>query len=338
MARISTSCKTADILTRSFILSVAKNGHVTQCVAVSELLGLDVEQVLQEPGVNKALPRWRRELQKPRWLMAALRVAWKFRKGRYIILASGRSILPTCRLLKILRGQDIFILFIGSPKKWKTNCADVLLRAQHERERHEDDRNPYPWNPEQVWIDAPICQPLPVAASSEKAVTVLLGGLNITYSDDAESYRDFLDRLQELAKTLPVSIVFSRRTKPEVKKAVQERFAPTTARLVDAEDREGFLKACAEAGAFVITPDSITMVAEAFATGKPVYTAELPVKRGGTRNQRYIETALANGHIEKFEGTISFAPRKVDLSYIDKASRAISAALARWQETRDSGA
>lgn len=319
-------------MTRSFILSVAKNGHVTQCVAVSELLGLDVEQVLQEPGVNKALPRWRRELQKPRWLMAALRLAWKFRTGQYIIVASGRSILPTCRILKILRGRDIFILFIGSPKKWKTNCADVLLRAQHEREPEEDEENPYPWNPEQVWIDAPICRPLPVAGASEQTVTVLLGGLNITYKDDAESYRIFLDKLEDLAKALPISIVFSRRTKLEVKKAVQHKFADTTAHLVDAEDREGFLKACAHAGAFVITPDSITMVAEAFATGKPVYTANLPVKRDGTRNKRYIETALANGHIEEFEGKISFVPRKVDLSYIDKARRAISASLEAWQK------
>ena len=319
-------------MTRSFILSVAKNGHVTQCVAVSALLGLDVEEVLQEPGVNKALPHWRRELQKPRWLMAALRLAWTFRKGRYIIVASGRSILPTCRLLKILRGRDVFILFIGSPKKWKTNCADVLLRAEHEREPEENGKNPYPWNPEQVWIDAPICQPLPVAEKPEKRVTVLLGGLNITYNDDANSYGDFLAKLEALAATLPVSIVFSRRTKPGVKKAVQERFAATSVHLVDAEDREGFLKACAEAGAFVITPDSITMVAEAFATGKPVYTAKLPVKRDGTRNKRYIETALLNGHIEEFEGRVSFAPRNVDLSYIDKARRALSASIEAWQK------
>lgn len=338
MLGTETSSKIANILTRSFILSVAKNGHVTQCVAVSELLGLDVEKVLQEPGVNKALPHWRRELQKPRWLVAALRLAWKFRKGRYIMVASGRSILPACRLLKILRGRDIFILFIGSPKKWRGNCADVLLRAQHEREAEEDERNPYPWNPQQVWIDAPICQPLPVEGVAEKTVTVLLGGLNITYGDDAESYSDFLEKLTELVEAVPVSIVFSRRTKPEVKKAVQQRFEKTSARLIDADDREGFLNACAHAGAFVITPDSITMVAEAFATGKPVYTAKLPVKRDGTRNRRYIETALANGHIEEFEGTISFAPRKVDLSYIDRARRAISASLEAWQKTRDMGA
>lgn len=316
---------------RSFVLSTAKNGHVTQCIAVGDLLGVEIEEVLQEPGVNKSLPEWRREIEKVRWIWPALRHAWRFRKGRYIILASGRSVLPACRLIKKLRGDDVFILFIGSPKKWTTRCTDVMLRSKHEREEHLDEDNRYPWNPKQVWVDAPICRPLPVSNKNARGIAVLLGGLNITYGDEVADYTEFLEDLDRLVKTQPVSIVFSRRTKPAVEKLIRARYANSSATLVDAPDRQGFLDACEGAGAFVVTPDSITMVAEACATGKPVYTARLPVKRTGTRNHRFIETTLQKGYAQEFDGEINFDRRTVVRADIEAARQTIGGYIEAWK-------
>ena len=316
---------------RSFVLSTAKNGHVTQCIAVANLIGVEIEDVVQEPGVNKALPDWRRELEKTRWILPALRMAWRVRKGRFIILASGRSVLPACRLIKQLRGDNVFILFIGSPKKWTTRCTDVMLRSKHEREEDRDEENRYPWNPKQIWVDAPICRPLPVSASKDMGVAVLLGGLNITYGDEVADYSAFLEHLDTLVQSYSVSIIFSRRTKPEVEQAFRQRFAKTSANLVDAANRQGFLDACAGAGAFVVTPDSITMVAEACATGKPVYTAKLPAKREGTRNHRFIETTLEKGYAQPFDGEINFERRTVDRDDIEAARRDITNYIDAWK-------
>lgn len=316
--------------TKAFVLSTAKNGHVTQCIAVADLIGVEIEDIIQEPGLNKALPEWRRELDKTRWILPALRMAWRFRKGKFIILASGRSVLPACRLIKQLRGENVFILFIGSPKRWTTKCTDVMLRSKHEREDDRDEENRYPWNPKQVWVDAPICRPLPVSSSKENGVAVLLGGLNITYGDELSDYNDFLDSLEPLVQSHPVSIVCSRRTKPAVERAIQERFA-SRAKLVDAPDRQGFLDACEGAGAFIVTPDSITMVAEACATGKPVYTAGLPVKRSGTRNHRFIETTLEKGYAQLFEGEINFQRRTVDRADVEAARQDITGYIERWK-------
>lgn len=315
---------------QTFVLSTAKNGHVTQCIAVANLIGVEIEEVLQVPGLNKALPNWRRELDKVRWLLPALRMVWRFRRGKFLILASGRSVLVACRLIKLLRGDDVFILFIGSPKNWTTKCTDVMLRPKHEREADRIEKNRYPWKPKQVWVDLPICRPLPVSASHQSGIAVLLGGLNITYGDEIEDYSDFLDKLETLVKVHPVSIVFSRRTKAEVEEAIGQRFRHTKAKLVDAADRQGFLAACEGAGAFVVTPDSITMVAEACATGKPVYTAKLRVKRGGTRNHRFIETSLKNGYVQQFDGDINFERRSVDRADVEAARRDITGYIEAW--------
>ena len=315
---------------KAYILSTAKKGHVTQCMAVADLLGLEVEEVLEVRGINKALPVWRREIAKVGWLFAALRMAWRFRKGKIILFASGRSVLPSCRLLKILRGNQLFIVFIGSPKKWKTQCADVMLRPVHERESGRDEDRRYPWNPKQIWVDAPICRPLPVASTDMRKIAVLLGGLNITYEDSAQSYDDFLGKLEGLVQTSPVSIVFSRRTKRSVQEAVRQRFDRTTAEVIAAEDQDGFLRACNQAGAFLVTPDSITMLAEACATGKPVYVAKIPVKRTGTRNHRFVGKTIDGGYAEEFDGEVSFERRQVDRDDVEHARRELAGAIRNW--------
>ena len=320
----------AEMNRKAIVLSVAKQGHVTQCLAVADLLGIEVERVIQARGVNKALPRWRRELDKLRWLVTAAKMAWNFRGGKSLIFSSGRSVLPATRLIKLLRGNNCLVLHIGSPKHWKRRCADVVLRLDHERVPgvEEDDR--YPWNPTQVWVSAPICRSLPTAASDKGEATVLIGGLNITYGDDVGAYSDFLDKLGELVKDETVNIVFSRRTKAEVKDAVTKRFEGTGARLISAEDRDGFLTSCEDAGAFVVTPDSITMIAEACATGKPVYVADISVKRAGTRNLRFVNKVFENQQARVFEGKVDFERVTIERPDIDTAVHKMRDVINAW--------
>lgn len=315
---------------RTFVLSTAKNGHVNLCIALGDLIGVEIEKVIQVPGSNKSLPKWGKQLGKTRWLLPALRMAWRCRQGKILVLASGRSVLFACRLLKLLRGNAVYIVYVGSPRTWTAKSTDVMLRANYEREQDRDEDNRYAWKPKQVWVDAPICRPLPMSTSEQIGVAVLVGGLNATYGDEAADYADFLAKLAILTEKHPVTIVFSRRTKIRVKEAIEARFGDTTAKLVNAADRQGFLTACEGAGAFVVTPDSITMVAEACATGKPVYTAQLPVKNGDTSNHRFIETNLENGQVQHFYGTVNFNQRAVDRSDIEAAQRDITGYLQAW--------
>lgn len=322
--------KTSD---SAYVLSTAKKGHVTQCLAVAELLGMDITEVIQERGINKAWPVWRRELDKINWFFLALRMAWKFRSAKTVIISSGRSVLPATRLIKVLRGERCLVLHIGSPKHWKSRCADIVLRPEHEREPDEGDGSLYPWNPTEVWVSAPIIRPLPTADTDKGEVTVLLGGLNITYVDDVASYSSLLDGLDQLVRSETVNIVFSRRTKPEVEKEVRQRFAQTSARLIEADDQGGFLESCKNAGAFLVTPDSITMVVEAWATGKPVYLPELSVKRSDTRNYRFIATALESGQARPFEGTIDFTRTPVERTDVQKAIAKIRSEIDAWYKS-----
>ena len=315
---------------RTFVLSTAKNGHVTQCIAVANLIGFEIENVFQIPGLNKSRHKRLRDFGKLRYLPAALRMVWKSRRGKILIVASGRSVLTACRLLKRVYGNKVCIVYVGSPKTWTRKCADIMLRRHYDREPGRDEDNLYAWQPKQVWIQSPICRPLPVSASAQAGVAVLVGGVNSTYADKAEDYGDFLDKLDTLIKSHSVSIIFSRRTRACVKKTMEQRFGRTGATLVDASDRQGFLAACENAGAFVVTPDSITMVAEACATGKPVYTVDLPVRNRETKIYRFVETNLSDGHVEQFDGGISFEPRSFDRKDIEAARLELTAHIEDW--------
>ncbi len=172
---------------------------------------------------------------------------------------------------------------------------------------------------------------MPGAGKPGSRVAVLLGGLNITYRDDVAAHEEFLSQVEALARTEQVSVVFSRRTKAPVKEEVERRFAGTGVTLVGTEDRQGFLDACETAGAFVVTPDSITMIAEACATGKPVYIGQLPIKRSGTRNHRFVNIALERGRAEAFTGKVDFRGRDIDLAYKERARREMWAHLSAWE-------
>jgi len=315
---------------RTFVLSTAKNGHVTQCIAVANLIGVEIDDVFQIPGLNKALHKRLRDFGKLRYLPAAIRMVWKSRKGKVLFVASGRSVLSACRLLKCVYGNKVCILYVGSPKTWTTKCADVMLRRHYDREPGRDEDNLYSWQPKQVWVNSPICRPLPVSDSAQQGVTVLVGGVNATYGDKVADYSVFLDQIDTLVQAHPVSIVFSRRTRASVKTAIEQRFNLTTATLVDASDRQGFLTACENAGAFVVTPDSVTMVAEACATGKPVYMADLPIKNSETKNYRFIGTNLENGYVHPFDGVVNFECRPFDRADVEAARRDLTAHIEAW--------
>ena len=314
------------------VLSTAKKGHVTQCLAVAELLGIEIQEVIQARGINKAWPRWRQEVDKLKWLVTALRMAWNFRGGKNIIFSSGRSVLPATRLIKLLRGNQCLVLHIGSPKHWKRRCADIVLRFDHEREPGVDEDTRYPWNPHQIWVSAPICLPLPTTDTDNREVTVLMGGLNITYGDDVKSYSALLAGLDSLVQKEVVNIVFSRRTKADVVEAVKQRYGQTGARLIKADDQQGFMASCENAGVFLVTPDSITMVAEAYATGKSVYVADITIKRTDTRNFRFIDKAIESGQVQVFEGEIDFDRRQIDRSDVDEARATMLGIIADWKE------
>ena len=108
-------------------------------------------------------------------------------------------------------------------------------------------------------------------------VAVLIGGSNRCYRMTPAWARGFAAQLRAMAQTEGASLLFtpSRRTDREVMAVLRRELADLPAWFWDGTGDNPYFAMLGTADAFVVTPDSTNMVAEACSTGKPVLVAQM---------------------------------------------------------------
>ncbi|MCZ6511026.1 MAG: mitochondrial fission ELM1 family protein [Alphaproteobacteria bacterium] len=147
-----------------------------------------------------------------------------------------------------------------------------------------------------------------VAALPRPLIAVLLGGNNAVYRMDENLVRRLADDLATLAGAngCGLAITASPRTPREAVAVITKRLANEleSAKAVfwDGAGANPYLGYLAHADAILVTADSVNMVSEAAATGKPVHVIDLP---GGSDKFRRFHTAMvAAGITRPFTGAI----------------------------------
>jgi mitochondrial fission protein ELM1 len=142
-------------------------------------------------------------------------------------------------------------------------------------------------------------------------VAVLIGGNNKVFRLDLETLRHLADRLALLARQSGAGLLVtpSRRTGEAGEKLLRESLADLPAFVWDGSGENPYFGFLGLADAIVATADSVSMVSEAAATGKPVHVFDLP---GGSRKfSRFHEQFRAHGITRSFTGTLeqwTYAP------------------------------
>lgn len=139
-------------------------------------------------------------------------------------------------------------------------------------------------------------------------IAVLLGGNNAVYRMDTAVATRLADNLAALArdKGYGLAITASPRTPPEavalITKRLESELAMGKAVFWDGTGDNPYLGYLAHADAILVTGDSVNMVSEAAATGKPVHVIELA---GGSDKFRRFHTTMADAGITRpFAGAI----------------------------------
>src|SRR5437764_197916 len=144
---------------------------------------------------------------------------------------------------------------------------------------------------------------------------VLIGGAN-------RSYRLSLDRLATIAEAIAgvlragggsALVTPSRRTGAAGVALLRERLAGLPAEIWDGSGDNPYYAYLAAADALLVTADSVSMISEAAATGKPVHILELPKNRwrGDGKFARFHATMREAGITRPFTGEIeswSYSP------------------------------
>jgi mitochondrial fission protein ELM1 len=140
-------------------------------------------------------------------------------------------------------------------------------------------------------------------------LAVLIGGSN-------KAYRLTLGRIGEIAEAVAAIVrqrggsalvTPSRRTGAEGQALLRQRLAGLPAAIWDGSAENPYFAYLAVADAFLVTADSVSMISEAAATGKPIHILDLD---GGNRKFARFHEAMQNAGI-----TRPFAGRIEDWSY-----------------------
>ncbi len=134
-------------------------------------------------------------------------------------------------------------------------------------------------------------------------IAVLLGGDNRVYRVTEARFAGFADQLAALARQgMGIAITPSRRTPPEALRLLRERLAGMPHFLWDESGDNPYFGMLGLADALVVTADSVSMVSEAAASGKPVHIVDLD---GGSAKFARFHAALRDvGITRPFTGAI----------------------------------
>ena len=260
-----------------WVLSDGKPGMSNQCIGLAETLGID----FVVKTVHPRMP-WR-VLAPPLWLSPfsalgpdsdELGPPWPD-----LLIATGRQTVALSLAIKRASGGKTFTVQIQNPA-FARSRFDLIIAPRHDRISGANvvitEGALHRVTAERLAHEAERFRPM-LGDLPRPVVAVLVGGPNGQYKFTADAARRLADGLRNLSRIhgAGLAITTSRRTGKENEARLREGLNEANAFFWDGTGENpyfGFLGLC---DAIVVTSESVSMVSEACATGKPVYVFDL---------------------------------------------------------------
>jgi len=310
---------------RAWIISDGVAGHLAITRGIAETLGLAAEVKPVDPRFP-----WRHLAPNgpadPSRLHALLAEPLP-----ELVLGAGRQTVPFVRALKRAGKGRVFTIIFQSPRAGASSAHLIWVPA-HDRLRGPNVITTL--TPPHRFTGAALGDlrariPAEITALQTPRIALLLGGPGAGYVyDDATTHRfaAIIGRVAALAGSLLITP--SRRTPPALLAAVDAATEARPRLLWNGLGENPYADFLANADLFVVSADSVNMVGEACATGKPVYVF---TPRGGRGKFHRFHAAL---HAHGATRPLDDVPQALDSwSYEPLASAEQVAAEieARWQ-------
>lgn len=223
-----------------------------------------------------------------------------------IAIASGRRAVPYLRKIKALSGGRTFTVFLKDPRIG-ARAADFIWVPEHDKLRAANVlatlTSPHRVSPERM-VEAVARPPHGLGGSPRPRIAILLGGDsgNHRFTEDdrsalAHSLRDLAGSGAFLMATA------SRRTPPLLLNEARAIVQAADGFFWSGAGENPYIAMLALADAIVVTADSVNMVGEAVATGKPVLV--FSPSGGSAKINRFLSALEREGAIHPFAGIIA---------------------------------
>ncbi|MFZ1102488.1 MAG: mitochondrial fission ELM1 family protein [Hyphomicrobiaceae bacterium] len=298
---------------KGWIVSDGKAGHNVQTRGVLDALGLNYQVKPVDPrGLWRALSPWGPVSPAERFGTPAsqFQPPWPD-----FAIAAGRLTTPYIRALRRLAGRHTYTVILQDPKVG-TGAADLYWVPEHDTLRGPNVittlTSPHNFTPRRL-AELRRSMPAEIAALPAPRVAVMLGGPNGDYRYTPAVLAHLVSGLRALAGLgAGLMITPSRRTPADIAAFVRDATEGLQRRFWGGEGDNPYPHFLAHADALVAPADSVSMVGEACATGKPVYVLE---PEGGSAKfgrfhaalRRHGATRPLPGRLERLE-TWSYTP------------------------------
>jgi uncharacterized protein len=315
----------------AWIITDGKAGDLVQCQGVAEAMGLAAEERVVHPRAPWV------------WAMPWGPVDPAEAPGRAggplarpfpdIAFASGRRTVAYLRALKKASGGRTFTVFLKDPRTG-TGAADFIWVPEHDRLRGGNVlatlTSPHRVSPRRL-AEARARAHLVLPPLPSPKVALLLGGdsLHFAFSDADRAL--FVNHVRALASSgAGLMATASRRSPPALAKAVRDVVEAAGGYFWDGTGENPYVAMLAMADAVVVTADSVNMIGEACATGRPVLIFQPGERRKGSARKlkSFIASLIDHGAVRWFQGHLeSYAYVSIDSTTV--VADAIMAAFAR---------
>jgi hypothetical protein len=298
----------------TWVVTDGKAGMVSQAMGLAEAVGFEIVAKTVVPAAP-----WR-------WLPAAIWPSGVSGIGRGsdpmqgdppdLLISCGRHAVGPALWLKRRHGDRPFLVHIQNPRV-SASRFDLIVAPLHDGLTGPNVLQVVgsPHGVTGAKLEAAARRFEPVFRHVRRPlVAVLVGGSNSVYRMTEDAIGRLAGGLSSLAaeRGAGLLVTLSRRTGADAEKRLRDALAGTTAEIWSGQGENPYLGYLALADAIVVTCDSVNMISEACATGKPVYIAEL-AGGGSSKFADFHASLIAGGIARRFEGRLeSWSYRPLD--------------------------
>lgn len=308
------------IISTIWVLSDGKAGDEIQCLGVAETVAERVGPPGNEGGTCHIETRTIAPRAPWRWFARLGLLDPNEAPGRSpgplapplpdLVIASGRKTIPHIRALTGLPGKRPFTVFLKDPLTGP-RIADFIWAPHHDAIEGANVlktlTSPHRITERALATARNQARP-EIDGLAAPRVAVLVGGDSRHHTFGDEDITRFVAHLRtSLAGGASLMISTSRRTPSALRNALQDLSGDDAVFLWDGAGDNPYLKMLAHADALVVTADSVNMVGEATAIGKPVHIFH--PQGGHHKITRFLDGLENTGIVKNFTGHLETGSR-----------------------------
>jgi mitochondrial fission protein ELM1 len=232
-----------------------------------------------------------------------------------LLIASGRLSVPASLFVKAQSrraGQACFTIQIQNPVIASRNF-DVVIAPSHDALAGPNVISTlgslHRIAPEKL-LEGARDLSVRVTGLAPPYIGILIGGTSGAFRLGSEQILNLAGQLKAVAGSAHARLLItpSRRTGKHNLAVLRKALSDVQAFVWNEEGANPYFGILGLSDGLVVTADSVNMITEACATGKPVYIFDLP--GGSAKSSRFHETLIARGHARKFTVPLEpYAPR-----------------------------